>query len=104
LAGGGVACSKQSPVNFGSGRTESARGGTTEALGCFIGMARCTGGRGPTRACRRARLGAGARTGVNRVCQPRSKTWSRCFCLCSNANWAQIFANLGKIAVKDLFP
>jgi hypothetical protein len=34
-------------VNFGSGRTESARGGTVEALGCLIGTARCTGGHGP---------------------------------------------------------
>ena len=25
-------------------------------------------------------------------------------CPSSNADWAQIFANLGKIAVKDLFP
>jgi hypothetical protein len=33
-------------VNIGSSRTESMRGGTVEALGCFIGTARCTGGRG----------------------------------------------------------
>jgi hypothetical protein len=37
MAGGGAACSRRSPVNFGSGRTESARGGTAEALGFFIG-------------------------------------------------------------------
>jgi hypothetical protein len=104
LAGGGAACSWRSPVNFGSGRTESAQGGTAEALGCFIGMARCIGGRGPVEACGRALLDAGARTGVNRACQPRSNTWSHCFCPCSNADWAQIFANLGKIAMKDLFP
>jgi hypothetical protein len=104
LAGGGAACSRRSPVHFGSGRTESAWGGTTEALGCFIGTARCTGGRGPARARGRAQLGAGARTGVNRACQPRSNTWSHCCCPCSNVDWAQIFANLGKIAVKDLFP
>jgi hypothetical protein len=91
-------------MNSGLGRTESVRGGTAEALGCFIGMAQCTGGRGPARARGRARLGAGARTGVNRACQPRSNTWSRCFCPCSNTDWAQIFANLGKIVVKDLFP
>jgi hypothetical protein len=91
-------------VNFGSGRTESARGGTTEASGCFIGTARCMGGHGPARARGRARLGAGARTGVNWACQPRSNTWSRCFYPCSNVDWAQIFVNLGKIAVKDLFP
>jgi hypothetical protein len=102
--GGGTACSRRSPVNFGSGRTESTQGGTTEALGCFIGTARCTGGCGRTSARRHARLGAGARTGVNRACQPRSITWNRCFCPSSNADWAQIFANLGKIAVKDLFP
>jgi hypothetical protein len=47
-------------VNFGSGRTESARGGTAEALGCFIGTAWCMGGRGSARARGRARLGAGA--------------------------------------------
>jgi hypothetical protein len=91
-------------VNFGLGRTESARRGTTEALGCFIGTARCAGGCGPVRARGRARLGVGARTGVKRACQPRSNTWSRCFCPCSNTDWAQIFVNLGKIDVKDLFP
>jgi hypothetical protein len=73
-------------VNFGSGRTESARGGTTEALGCFIGTARCTGGRGPASVRGRARLGAGARTGVNRACQPRSNMWNRCFCPSSNTD------------------
>jgi hypothetical protein len=91
-------------VNFGSGRTESAQGGTYEALGCFIGTARCTGGHGPASVCGRALRSAGARTGVNRACQPRSNTWNRCFYPSSNADWAQIFANLGKIAVKDLFP
>jgi hypothetical protein len=54
-------------VNFGSGKTESARGGTAEALGCFIGTTWCTGGRGPASARGCARLGAGARTGVNRA-------------------------------------
>jgi hypothetical protein len=91
-------------VNFGSGRTESVQGGTTEALGCFIGTARCTGGHGAASARRRALRSVGARTGVNRACQPRSNTWNRCFCLSSNADWAQIFTSLGKIAVKDLFP
>jgi hypothetical protein len=91
-------------VNFGSGRTESARGGTAEALGCFIGTTRCTSGRGPASERGRALLVAGARTGVNRACQPRSNTWNRCFSPSSNADWAQIFANLGKIAMKDLFP
>jgi hypothetical protein len=73
-------------------------------LGCFIGTARCTGGRGPASARGRARLGAGAQTSVNWACQPRSNTWSRWLCPCSNADWAQIFAILGKITVKDLFP
>jgi hypothetical protein len=103
LAGSGAACSRRSLVNFGSGRTESARGGTAEALGCFIGTARCTGGRGPVSARRRALLVAGAQTGMNRACQSRSNTWNRCFCPSSNTDWAQIFANLGKIAVNDLF-
>jgi hypothetical protein len=83
---------------------ESARGGTAEALGCFIGTTRCTGGRGPTSARGRALRSVGARTGMNRVCQPRSNTWNRCFYPSSNADWAQIFRNLGKIVVKDLFP
>jgi hypothetical protein len=104
LAGGGAACSRRSPVNFGSGRTESARGCTAEALGSFIGTAWCTGGCGPASPRGRARLGAGAQTGVNRACQPRSNTWSRCFWSCSNVDWAQIFVNLGKIALKDLLP
>jgi hypothetical protein len=60
MAGGGAACSRRSPVNFGSGRTESARGGTAEALGYFIGTARCTGSRGPASACGHALLGASA--------------------------------------------
>jgi hypothetical protein len=61
------------------------------------------GGREPARARGHARLGAGARTGVNRACQPRSNTWRRCFCPSSNADRAQIFAILGKIVVYDLF-
>jgi hypothetical protein len=104
MAGGGVACSRRSPVNFGSTGLESARGGTTEAYGCFIGTARCTSGRGPASARGRSRRSAGARTGVNRPCQPRPNTWNRCFCPSSNVDWAEIFTNLGKIAVKDLFP
>jgi hypothetical protein len=77
-----------------------ARGGVRpRPWGCFIGKARCTGGRGPTWARGRARLGVGARTGVNRACQPRSNTWLHCFCPSYNADSAQIFANLGKIAV-----
>jgi hypothetical protein len=82
----------------------SARGGMTEARGCFIGTAWCTSGCGPASAHRRALGSAGARTGVNQGCQPRSNTWNRCFCPSSIADWAQIFTNLGKIAVKDLFP
>jgi hypothetical protein len=65
---------------------------------------RYTSGRGPASARGRALRSAGARTGVNRVCQPWSNTWNRCFCPSSNTDWAQIFANLGKIVVKDLFP
>jgi hypothetical protein len=62
MAGGGAVCSRRSPVNFGSGRTESARGGTAEALGCFIGTARCMGGRGPASVPGQVWLVAGART------------------------------------------
>jgi hypothetical protein len=81
-------------------RLVSTRGRMAEAQGCFIGMARCTGGHGPASARGRALGIAGVRTGVN---QGWSNTWNRCLCPSSNADWAQIFANLGKIAVKDLF-
>jgi hypothetical protein len=74
-----------------------------KAWGGFIGTARCTGGRGPASARGLALGGAGVRTGVNRRCQPRSNTCARCLCPSSSADWVQIFANLGKIAVKDLF-
>jgi hypothetical protein len=104
MAGGGAACSRRSPVNLARAGLESARGGTAEAWGCFIGMARCTSGRGPASGRGRALRSEGARTGMNRACQPQSNTWNCCFCPSSNADWAQIFANLGKIAVKDLFP
>ena len=61
-------------------------------------------GRSWTGECARACTGRrGARTGVNRGCQPRSNTCSRCLCPCSSADWEQIFANLGKIAARDLF-
>jgi hypothetical protein len=99
LAGGGAACSKQGPVNYGLGRAKSAGGVRPRPWGDFIGTARCTGGRGLAWASGRARLGAGARTGVNRACQLRSNTWLQCFCPSSNTDRAQIFANLGKIAV-----
>jgi hypothetical protein len=75
-----------------------------EAQGCFIGTARRTGSRGLASTRGRALGSAGARTGVNWGCQPRSNTWNRCLYPSSNADWAQIFANLGKITVKDLFP
>jgi hypothetical protein len=74
-----------------------------EAWGGFVGTARCTGGRGPASVRGRVLGGAGARTSVNRRCQPRSNMCARCLCPSSSADWVQIFANLGKIAVKDLF-
>jgi hypothetical protein len=46
-------------------RREYGRG-----LPTLIGAARSPGGRGPARARGHARFGAGARTGVNRACQP----------------------------------
>jgi hypothetical protein len=82
---------------------ESARGWMTEAWGGFIGTTWCTGGHGPASARGLALGGAGARTGVNRRCQPRSNTCARCLYPSSSAGWVQIFANLGKIVVKDLF-
>jgi hypothetical protein len=69
---------------------ESARGGMAEARGCFIGTTLCTGGRGPASTRGRALGSVGARTGVNRGCQPQSNTWNRCFCPSSNVDWAQI--------------
>jgi hypothetical protein len=80
------------PKESGEARREYDRG-----FPALIGTARCTGGHGPAWARGRARLAAGARTGVNRACQPRSSTWHHCFFPCSNTDRAQIFANLGKI-------
>jgi hypothetical protein len=60
MAGGGAACSRRSPTNLARAGLESARGGTVEAWGCFIGTARCTGGRGPASARGRALRSAGA--------------------------------------------
>jgi hypothetical protein len=94
-----VACSRQGPVNSSLGRAESTRGVRPRPYGGFIGTTRCTGGCAPAWARGHARLGAGVRTGVNRACQPRSNTWLQCFCPSSNTDRAQIFANLGKIAV-----
>jgi hypothetical protein len=88
MAGGGTACSRRSMANLARVGLESARGGTVEAWGCFIGTARCTSGRGPVSAWGRALRSAGARTSMNRACQPRSNTWNRCFCPSSNAEWA----------------
>jgi hypothetical protein len=82
---------------------ESTRGWMAKAWGGFIGTARCMGGHGPTSARGRALGDASARTGVNRRCQPRSNTCARCLCPSSSTDWVQIFANLGKITVKDLF-
>jgi hypothetical protein len=67
-----------------------------EALGCFIGTARCTGGRGPAsaRGCTNGREPGVSATVEHVEPLPHPS---------SNADWAQIFANLGKIAVKDLF-
>jgi hypothetical protein len=104
LAGDGAACSGRIPAIFGLGRTSERAGRYGQGSGGFIGTARCTGGRGPASARGRALGSEGARTGVNQGCQPRSNTWNHCFCLSSNADWAQIFTNLGKIAMKDLFP
>jgi hypothetical protein len=75
----------------------------TEAWDGFIGRARCTGGRGPASVRGHTVGGVGARTGVNRRCQPQSNMWNRCLCPSSSADWVQIFTNLGNIAVKDLF-
>jgi hypothetical protein len=74
-----------------------------QGLGLLYRHGAVTGGRGPASARGRALGGVGARTGVNRRCQPRSNTCARCLCPSSSADWVQIFANLGKIVVKDLF-
>jgi hypothetical protein len=84
------------PVRVSAGRS-GARLGRLYRYGAVHG-------RSWTGECARACTGRrGARTGVNRGCQPRSNTCSRCLCPCSSADWEQIFANLGKIVVKDLF-
>jgi hypothetical protein len=67
-------------------RLVSTRGGMAEARGCFIGTALCTSGPGPASARGRALGSAGARTGVNQGCQPRSNMWNRCLCPSSNTD------------------
>ena len=84
------------PVRVSAGRS-GARLGRLYRHGAVHGRS-WTGER--ARACTGRR---GARTGVNRGCQPRSNTCSRCLCPCSSADWEQIFANLGKITARDLF-
>jgi hypothetical protein len=74
-------------------------GSTAEASLLFIGAGAVHGRAWTSVARGRVRLGAGARAGVHRACRSRSSTWHHCFCPCSNADRAQIFANLGKIAV-----
>jgi hypothetical protein len=91
-------------VIFGSGRTCERAGRYGRGSGLLYRHGAVHGRPGPASARGRALGSAGARMGVNRGCQPRSNTWNRCFYPSSNADWAQIFANLGKIAVKDLFP
>jgi hypothetical protein len=78
LAGGGAACSGNFRWSLTWARLESTRGWMAKAWGGFIGTARCTGGRGPASARGHALGGAGARTGMNRRCQPRSNTCARC--------------------------
>jgi hypothetical protein len=87
-------CSGRIPVIFGLDRTCERAGRYGQGSGLLYRHDAAHGR--PT--------AASARTGVNRGCQPRLNTWNRCLCPSSNADWAQIFANLGKIAVKDLFP
>jgi hypothetical protein len=86
-------------LSAGLAKLSEARREYDRGFPALIDAARCTGGRGPAWARGRAWLGAGARTGVNRACQPRSNTSRHCFYPSSNADRAQIFANLGKIAV-----
>jgi hypothetical protein len=86
-------------LSDGLGKSSEAWREYGQGFPSLIDTARCTGGRGPAWARGRAWLGAGARTGVNRACQPRSKTWRHCFCPSFNADRAQIFADLGKIVV-----
>jgi hypothetical protein len=88
-----------SELSAGLEKLSEARREYNQGFPALIDAARCIGGRGPVWARGRARLGAGERTGVNRAYEPRSNTWRHCFCPSSNADRAQIFANLGKIVV-----
>jgi hypothetical protein len=104
LAGSGAACSGRIPVIFGSGRTCERAGRYGRGSGLLY---RHDAMHGWPWAGERARACPGERgcaNGREQGRKPRSNTWNRCFCPSSNADWAQIFANLGKVAVKDLFP
>jgi hypothetical protein len=93
------AAQSSSELSVGLEKLSEARREYGRGFPALIGAARCTGERGPVSARGRARLGVGVRTGVNRACQLRSNTWRHCFYPSSNADRAQIFAKLGKIAV-----
>jgi hypothetical protein len=95
LAGGGTSCSGESPANSGMGGVVSVGGVRSKPWGCFIGTAQA-------RAWGLASLGAGAQCRVAWACSGASARVEHVdvrFCSCSSAYRAQIFANLGKIAV-----
>jgi hypothetical protein len=86
-------------LSAGSGESGEARREYGRGFPALIGAGAMHGRAWTSVACGRTWLGADARAGVHRACQPRSSTWHHCFCPCSNTDRAQIFANLGKIIV-----
>jgi hypothetical protein len=97
LLGGAAQSSLE--LSTGSGESGEARREYDRGFPALIGAGAVHGRAWTSAARRHAWLGAGARAGVHRACQPRSSTWHHCFCPCSNADRAQIFMNLGKIVV-----
>jgi hypothetical protein len=103
LAGGGAACSGQIPVISGFGRTCERAGRYGRGSGLLY---RHGAVHGRPWTGERARPCTGERGSANGREPEVSATVEHMEPLpypSSNANWAQIFANLGKIVVKDLF-
>jgi hypothetical protein len=75
------------------------RGGTAEALGCFIGTARARARGGHDRTLGRARV----RVGRTPVCRPGSNTCARSFCLSSGVCGHSFEPALALVSAQNLF-
>jgi hypothetical protein len=104
MAGGGAACSRRSPVNFGSGKTWERAGRYGRGLELLYRHGTVHGWSWTDERARACTAERGCANGREPGVSATVEHWNHCICPSSNADWAQIFVNLGKIAVKDLCP